>query len=224
MVRSAVKPADFDRKCIAVIADMVRSRDLGTGERTEAQGRFAEFVQKLNRNYKSALLSKFTITLGDEFQGLLIDSSVIANLMWDIETQYTSRVLRVGLGFGTLSTPPQEFAINVDGECLHHARQAIEIAKKEKLLGGVFSGFGEFETPVLNGFARLLWRHRNSLSPQQKKVVALLREGMAQTEAAKQMRLSKQAVSLYAKAAGWEAYAEGERGWKVALSHLVRFN
>ena len=221
MSRATKRSASLKGKCIAVIVDMVRSRDLANLERANTQERFTAFVDLLNRKYDSALASRFAITLGDEFQGLLLDPAIIPDLVWDIETRFTGPVLRIGFGLGALSTPLREFAINIDGPALHEARASIEIAKKADYLGGVFSGFGESENLILNGFARLLRSHRAVLYPQQMKIVELLRQGLTQTEAARVLRLTKQAVSKSAKASGWVAYQQGEQGWRAALTKLV---
>lgn len=209
-----------DAPCIAVIADMVKSRELLRAQRPEVQLSFSEFVASLNHRYKSALVARFVVTLGDEFQGLLSDARALPDLLWDMHYKFHMRQLRVGIGFGTIDTPIGKNAINVDGPALHHARHAIDISKKEKLLGGVFSGFGATDDSAFNGFARLLQHHRARLKPQQRRVIELLRQSLTQTAIANQLGISRQAVSLYAGAAGWEAYREGEQGWRALLSEI----
>jgi transcriptional regulator len=82
----------------------------------------------------------------------------------------------------------------------------------------VFIGFGDRDELVLNGLARLLHRERRRLSRVQLATLALLREGHSQAEIAKQLRLTRQAVSSRARSAGWEAFAEGERAWRTVLT------
>jgi hypothetical protein len=208
--------------CIALIADMVNSRELPRAQRSEAQRTFSEFVAYLNQKYKKAILARFVVTLGDEFQGLLSDARIIPDLLWDMDYKFQTRVLRAGVGFGMIDTAIGRVAINIDGPALHHAREAIEVSRKEKLLGGVFLGFAEPYDPAFNGFARLLHRHRFRLKRQQRRVIELLRQSLTQSAAAEQMGVSRQAVSLYAGAAGWEAYREGENGWRTLLAQIPR--
>ena len=215
-----LQPRLRDKPCIALIADMVKSRDLSRAQRPEVQQSFSDFVDGLNHKYKRAVLARFVITLGDEFQGLISDALVIPDLLWDMHYKFGMRQLRVGVGFGTIDTPIGKNAINVDGPALHHARNAIEVAKKEKLLGGVFNGFGETNDLAFNGFARLLQQHRARLKPQQRKVIGLLRQSMTQTDIAKELGITRQAISLYAGAAGWQAYREGEQGWRALLAQI----
>ncbi len=196
---------------------MVDSRSITRAERPRAQQQFQKFVDGLNERFKKALLSRFAITLGDEFQGLIAEPEAIVDVIWRVETEFPFRTLRLGFGYGAIDTAIPKMAINVDGPALHQARAAIEEAKKKKRLGGVFRGDGIAEAE-LNGFARLLWFHRARRTEQQLKVMGLLRDGLSQVEVARRLRQSPQAVYDHVKAAGWEAYREGETGFRAALS------
>ena len=209
-----------DAPCIALIADMVKSRELSRVERPEVQLSFSEFIADLNRKYRHAILARFVVTLGDEFQGLIADPLVIPDLLWDMHYKFQMRQLRVGVGLGLIDTPIGRNAINIDGPALHYARNAIDLAKKNKLLGGVFAGFGGSYDLAFNGFARLLQHHRSRLKRQQRRVIELLRQSLTQTAIAGELGVSRQAVSLYARAAGWEAYQEGENGWRALLAQV----
>src|SRR5882762_5895868 len=92
------------KPCIALIADMVRSRELTRIQRPSVQEKFKDFVGYLNRTYSRYILSRFVITLGDEFQGLLSSATPIPELMWDIGHRFSARNLRVGMGLGALHT------------------------------------------------------------------------------------------------------------------------
>ena len=60
-------------KCAVIMCDIVKSRS--TGDKASLNKKFNQVVKEQNHNYKKQLLSPLTITLGDEFQGLV--SSVI---------------------------------------------------------------------------------------------------------------------------------------------------
>lgn len=196
---------------------MVASRELTPEQRSQTQERFSAFIDELNTQFAPALLAKFIITVGDEFQALLSDGSILPDLIWAVETGFQDRVLRLGFGYGRLDTSVGEFAINVDGPALHHAREAINLAKKDGELGGVFCGFGSDFDRLLNGLARLLWFHRYQRTEQQMRVMGMLREGMAQVEIAERLELTRQAISDHVRAAGWHAYYEGEQAMRAAL-------
>ena len=206
--------------CIALIADMAGSRELAGSERPKVQERFKNLVSFLNKKYHTNILSRFVITLGDEFQGLLRSGTAVPDMLWDIDARFTDRRLRTGFGFGVLHTPLQREAINIDGPALHFARAAIESAAEKRSFGGVFFGFGDMD-PILNGFARILWLHRSRLTAQQLNIAELLRDGLSQSEIAAQLRITQQAVSKQARALGWAAYAEAASAWRTVFEKYV---
>jgi len=60
----------------------VDSRKLSQRQRPKIQERFKEFTNYLNKKYSKDVLSRFVITLGDEFQGLLLSAAPLPDLMW----------------------------------------------------------------------------------------------------------------------------------------------
>jgi hypothetical protein len=199
---------------------MVASRSLSPSRRSHVQEDFTQLMAQLNRLFRPHLRAKFVVTLGDEFQGLLHHPEVIPELIWTLEQRFTARPLRLGFGFGKLHTSIKEYAINVDGPALHNARASIECAKRRRLFGGVFTGFGRTLDPPLNGFARVLYQQRKSWPAQQRVVVTRMHDGQKGTDIARSLGITKQAVSRYASLAGWDAYLEGEEGWRTLLGTL----
>ncbi|MGB9031355.1 MAG: SatD family protein [Acidobacteriaceae bacterium] len=205
---------------IAVIGDMLDSRAASGSRRMRIQKRFNQFIGGLNRSahYGPALRSRFAITLGDEFQGILNNASVLPDLIWDVTNATDLPAFRLGIGYGTIDTEIPPYAINLDGPALHHARTAIDIAKKEGFLGGVFVGFGEEIDVAANGVARLLWFQMHKRTPAQLRVLGLLREGRTQVEIARRLRRKPQVINKQKIAAGWEAFHAGEQ----ALCAILR--
>ena len=157
-----------------MIADMVASRSLPAARRARVQEEFTRLTRMLNQRYGRHLRAKFVITLGDEFQGLVRDPEIIPSLVWTLEQRFTERALRLGFGYGKIFTAIQEYAINVDGPALHNARYAIDVAKRRKLQGGVFTGFGPTLDAALNGIARVLHHQRATWPPQKPLPLALI--------------------------------------------------
>ena len=212
-----------NRPCIALIADMVKSRVLTRSQRPAVQHRFHELVVFLNKKYAKHILARFVITLGDEFQGLLRSATPVPDLLWDIDCRFSDRRLRVGLGFGLLDTPLQKEALNIDGPALHFARAAIELAAEKRSYGGVFLGFADMDT-VLNGIARILSFHRSRLTAQQLKIAELLRQGRSQSDVARELQIFQQAVSKQVIAFGWWPYTEAESAWRFLFERYVNPN
>ena len=205
---------------IAVIADMVKSRELSPTRRAIVQKHFGELVADLNRRFQTGIAANFAVTLGDEFQGLLSTSTIIPDVIWRLEEGFSDRQLRVGIGFGALDTPIQRDALNIDGPALHTAREAIEVAAKGGILGGVFRGFDSLDE-VLTGMARLLWFHRSRWTDAQRKIANLLREGKSQSEVADLFGVSRQVISKQVAALGWPTYSGGENSWRIILRDYV---
>jgi len=195
---------------------MVGSRNVPRSQRRVLQKQFSGVITNLNRDYRKTIASKFVITLGDEFQGLLTSATTVSDLIWHLEQDLPQREFRVGIGLGRLDTPLQNYAINIDGPALHTARAAIEHAKKVKALGGVFRGFGELDE-ILSGVACLLWFQRSRWTQPQRNIANLLRKGMSQTEVAEELGITKQVVSRQVLASGCYPYIAGDKAWRMIL-------
>ncbi len=200
---------------------MVGSREISLEDRAQVQVRFDTLVNSLNQTYAKHLKSRFIVTLGDEFQGILLTPAPIPDMLWMLEEQFSDRPLRVGIGLGPLSTEIPEYAINVDGPALHLARHAIDLAKQESRMGGVFAGFGARQDSVLNGLARLLWVQRQRWAPATRRDLSLLRTPMTQTAAAKTLGISKQSVRDSVERAHWREYLEGEQAFTTMLESFT---
>ncbi|HEY1805817.1 MAG TPA: SatD family protein [Terracidiphilus sp.] len=214
---------------IAFIGDLVASRRFPPDLRHQVQERLRVLLDSLNHEFKTALVAGFTITSGDEFEGLLNSRSaaeVLPKIVWHIEeafldlTQHTDNdpiKTRMGIGLGTIDTAIEANPNVIDGPAFHTAREAIRLAAKTRSLGGVFAGFGEPHDTILNGLARVLHHQRTRWSPQQHRLAQLLHQGIRKTDAAIKLSLTKQAVTSYAQSAGWQAYVEGESAWGKAI-------
>ena len=196
------------------------SRQLSPSDRREVQAELRQFLSWLNQQYRSAVLSDFVITTGDEFQALLRDPEPIPDIAWELEAKLGPVGVRLGIGFGTIHTPLRPVAIGMDGPAFHRAREAITKAAKKSWNGGVFLGFTDLGDKILNGFARSLHRHRTDMTERQREVAAILRQGKTQTEVAEMLEITKQAVSNHVGAMGWEEYSIAETGWRAALKLL----
>ena len=204
-------------RATAFIGDVSSSRDLGSEERGELQRQLEALLDRVNRELDEAILADFTITVGDEFQGLLVRPGALPELVWRLRDRLPDVRFWTGVGFGTLDTELEDRAIGMDGPAFHRAREALEAAHDEGLHGGVFSGFGE-DDGVIGGLARLLDWQRQGFTDAQREAVRRVRAGETQTEAARKIGVSRQAVSKRLAAAGWTAYRDAEESLRSLLS------
>lgn len=119
---------------IAVIGDIIKSKSIVN--RGEVQEQLKSVLDKVNRDYADALASKFTLTLGDEFQGVFRSGNNVLRLLDEIIFNLKPVELRFGIGIGSLKTALDPNAsIGADGPAYWNARKAIEIAHKNNDYG-----------------------------------------------------------------------------------------
>ncbi len=197
------------RTCTAIIADMVNSRKVIAVARQKLQRQLLGVLNKWNQTYSSSLLSQFTITTGDEFQGLLKSPAVFPEMIRSLETSIPDVQFRCGIGFGELFTDVAPTAVGMDGPSWHNARAAIIQAKAANQLGGVFAGFGN-NTVALNALARFLHHHFHLMTPQQRQIADMLRQDIPVKDIADKLQIEPTNVSRQKKAIRWPMLQEGE--------------
>lgn len=116
------------------MADIVSS---GSLDSTSAMVSFKKLVQTTNKQYKAELLSPLTITLGDEFQGIVCDLSAALSVMISLEEELISLNpgfrLRYSLNYGEIGTPINpKIAHEMLGEGLTTARKNLNALKNTK--------------------------------------------------------------------------------------------
>ncbi|MCI8599255.1 MAG: hypothetical protein HFJ10_12595 [Lachnospiraceae bacterium] len=113
---------------IAIIGDIRNSRELEL--RKEIQDRLKKTLEEINIKYKKNIQSKFVITLGDEFQGLLLEGEKLLHVIQYIRMKLYPVEVRFGIGVGEITTDINtEMALGADGPAYYRARDAIEIMK-----------------------------------------------------------------------------------------------
>jgi len=207
--------------CTAWIGDIVESRRFQGRDRAQLQRHLQKLLDGWNNRYRTAILSRFVITVGDEFQGLLRDPVVIPRMIRDLETALPEVKIRVGIGFGELETALRPEALGMDGHVWHAARSALELAKADGKLGGVFSGFDVWTAP-LNGLARLLYQAYAEMTRQQRQIVDLIQQDFSQMDVAKQLGKKQPTISHTLKAVHLPGLREAEAAWEDILSRFAK--
>ena len=116
---------------VAVIGDIKDSRLLEN--RKEVQTHMQTILEQVNEKYEEYIASRFLITLGDEFQGLLYTGENVLHIISEIRMQLYPVHLRFGIGFGQITTDIRaEMALGADGPGYYRAREAIERLKERE--------------------------------------------------------------------------------------------
>ncbi|AGM98799.1 DNA-binding protein [Streptococcus iniae] len=109
---------------LALIGDFIDSKQVDN--RYDFQEKFKRCLSKINAKYQNEIVSKFSITLGDEFQGLLKSDADIFHIIDDISYMMSPHQIRYGIGFGKIITAINpEISIGADGPAYWNAREAI---------------------------------------------------------------------------------------------------
>ncbi|WP_440895507.1 SatD family protein [Amphibacillus sp. Q70] len=120
-----------DDKYIAIIGDIADSKKIK--DRKAFQQKFKHILADINDRYVADMAAKFTITLGDEFQGLVNNGAYIIKMMMEIEMAMAPVELRFGIGIGDITTDIDfNHSTEIDGPAYHRARQMIHEIEKKK--------------------------------------------------------------------------------------------
>ncbi|NIM14809.1 MAG: hypothetical protein GTO45_22705 [Candidatus Aminicenantes bacterium] len=111
------------KKNIVLIGDIVSSKKIPN--RQDIQNKIKRILMELNRENRH-LLSPYTVTLGDEFQGVLSRADHLFCDIISILTYVYPIKIRFSIGIGDIQTPinPNQ-AIGMDGPAFHNARSGI---------------------------------------------------------------------------------------------------
>lgn len=186
---------------LVLIADIRDSRRLP--DRQATQARLHEVLMQLNTAAPDRLASPYTITLGDEFQTVLLrGDTVFADIVYVMSAMHPV-TLRFALATGTLDTPinPDQ-AIGMDGPAFHAARKAIEHLKTTDGVLAIVHGDSEAGDALLDdllddlveGSLGLLNHHLRKWKPSRLAVLSGLLNDMGVPTIARHLGMSEQAV------------------------------
>jgi len=91
-----------DKPYVAIIGDIIGSRNIEN--RNEVQNKLKDVLNHVNNKYAEDISAKFTITLGDEFQGLLSAGRYVMDIIQFIERKMYPVKMRFGVGIGKITT------------------------------------------------------------------------------------------------------------------------
>lgn len=104
----------------------------------------------------------------------------------------------------------------MDGPGFHNARDALEVAKREKRWASVL-GFGDDRDRIVNGVLRSLETVRGGWTRRQREAVAVRGSMALQKEAAELMGLDQSTLGKMLQAARYRPYREVERAMMELL-------
>ncbi|EOM75035.1 hypothetical protein DW322_14070 [Rhodococcus rhodnii] len=147
----------------------------------------------------------FQRTAGDEIQGVVEDATVAVDVAL---TAVDDGHWAVGIGAGPVELPLPAETRAGRGPAFEAARDAVERAKRALTRTAVTGPDTESAHDADTALA-LVAAILDRRSPDGRSAVALIRDGLNQTEAATHLGITKQAVSQRLAAAGWALETPG---------------
>jgi len=210
--------AENNRQHLAVLGDIRRSRIIG--QRGEAQDAFLDMVEAVNAEHGDVLSVPFTVSRGDEFQGLMSEPSSLLAILDAFESRASMFSLRFGLGWGTVATAFRSRTTEMDGPCFLNAYSALERGKKEDRWA-TFVGASDARARVINGCLRSIQVIRDGWTKKQKAAIAARRTRPTLTATAASLSVDKSTLSKMLKAAHYVSLLEVEESVKLLLSDYL---
>lgn len=176
----------------AIIGDIVKSRQLKN--RNDLQYKFKETIKKVNELYDNYIASNFTVTLGDEFQGLLYDPSKFLEIIDYIKKDMHPIQLVFGVGIGPMYTEFSKFtSIGSDGPAYHYAREMVIMAKKKN--PSICFKSNSIEDGIIMSNLKFIELHKKRYTKRQNEIIDLYEKCHSQKEVALRLNLTQSAVS-----------------------------
>lgn len=123
---------------IAIVGQIINYKQIQTYRHQSVHDMLERALRYINKTYQGHIVSNFTITIGNEFQGLLDTPEQLFEMIDTITlTMKTVGVdICIGIGLGKMTTKiNKEMSIGADGPAYWQARAALDHLHKENDYG-----------------------------------------------------------------------------------------
>ena len=215
---------------LALIADVIDSKMVQ--ERFDLQKQVEKTLQKMNELFGDYLASRFTLTLGDEFQALLEVDAPVFQIIDTLRSELTPTQLRFGIGLGEIVTSIDPLqSIGADGPAYWNARTAINLVHQKNDYGNTqiyFSSGKENQDFFVNALIASGeaissgWR-----GSQEEILLDLLKrcvysENFSQQDLAQSLEINPSALSKRLKSSSIRVYLRGRAAALASIQSLAK--
>lgn len=215
---------------LALIADVIDSKMVQ--ERFDLQKQLEKTLQTMNELFGEFIASNFTLTLGDEFQGLLKVDAPVFQIIDTLRSELTPTQLRFGIGLGEIVTDIDHLqSIGADGPAYWNARAAINLVHQKNDYGNTqiyFSSGKENQDFFVNALIasgeaiRSGWR-----GSQEEILLDLLKrcvysENFSQQDLAQSLEINPSALSKRLKSSSIRVYLRGRAAALASIQSLAK--
>ena len=215
---------------LALIADVIDSKMVQ--ERLDLQKQVEKTLQKMNELFGDYLASRFTLTLGDEFQALLKVDAPIFQIIDTLRSELTPTQLRFGIGLGEIVTAIDPLqSVGADGPAYWNARAAINFVHQKNDYGNTqiyFSSGKENKDFFVNALIASGEAIRSGWRDSQEEILlnllkrSVYSESFSQQDLAQSISINPSALSKRLKSSSIRVYLRGRAGALASIQSIVK--
>ena len=215
---------------LALIADVIDSKMVQ--ERLDLQKQVEKTLQKMNELFGDYLASRFTLTLGDEFQALLEVDAPIFQIIDTLRLELNPTQLRFGIGLGEIVTDIDPLqSIGADGPAYWNARAAINLVHQKNDYGNTqiyFSSGKENQDFFVNSLIASGEAIRSGWRESQEEILlnllkrSVYSETFSQQDLAQSLGLNPSAWSKRLKSSSIRVYLRGRAATLDCIQNLEK--
>ena len=215
---------------LALIADVIDSKMVQ--ERFDLQKQVEKTLQKMNEVFGDYLASRFTLTLGDEFQALLKVDAPVFQIIDTLRSELTPTQLRFGIGLGEIVTAIDPLqSIGADGPAYWNARAAINLVHQKNDYGNTqiyFSSGKENQDIFVNALIASGEAIRSSWRGSQEEILldllkrCVYSENFSQQDLAQSLEINPSALSKRLKSSSIRVYLRGRAAALASIQSLAK--
>ena len=215
---------------LALIADVIDSKMVQ--ERLDLQKQVEKTLQKMNELFGDYLASRFTLTLGDEFQALLKVDAPVFQIIDTLRSELTPTQLRFGIGLGEIVTAIDPLqSIGADGPAYWNARAAINFVHQKNDYGNTqiyFSSGKENQDFFVNALIASGEAIRSGWRDSQEEILlnllkrSVYSESFSQQDLAQSLAINPSALSKRLKSSSIRVYLRGRAAALASIQSTVK--
>ncbi|MEZ7613725.1 SatD family protein [Streptococcus sp. 27098_8_12] len=215
---------------LALIADVIDSKTVQ--ERLDLQKQVEKTLQKMNELFGDYLASRFTLTLGDEFQALLKVDAPVFQIIDTLRSELTPTQLRFGIGLGEIVTAIDPLqSVGADGPAYWNARAAINFVHQKNDYGNTqiyFSSGKENQDFFVNALIASGEAIRSGWRDSQEEILlnllkrSVYSESFSQQDLAQSLAINPSALSKRLKSSSVRVYLRGRAGALASIQSIVK--
>ena len=215
---------------LALIADVIDSKMVQ--ERLDLQKQVGKTLQKMNELFGDYLASRFTLTLGDEFQALLKVDAPIFQIIDTLRSELTPTQLRFGIGLGEIVTAIDPLqSVGADGPAYWNARAAINFVHQKNDYGNTqiyFSSGKENQDFFVNSLIASGEAIRSGWRDSQEEILlnllkrSVYSESFSQQDLAQSLAINPSALSKRLKSSSIRVYLRGRAAALASIQSTVK--